>query len=87
MSLLFTASVALAMMCRLDSHTPIGSTPGHLSRAIRQLAIRASNGLGLTISLDILLAVLARALQRSVEAPLKEQHMWRITAASISERP
>ena len=73
------------MMNGLTLHTPIDRTPRHLSRSIEQLAVRTSIGSESMVSLDILLAVLARALHRSVNDPLKEQHMWRHAVASNPE--
>ena len=54
------------------SPTPIGHTPGHLSRAINQQATREDIPLGSTYCH---LVVLASDSHRSTDAALKEAHM------------
>ena len=54
------------------SHTPIGLTPGHLSRAIRRYTSRGEIPLGLKKVVHSRLAIAAKAWHKSLEADLKE---------------
>ena len=75
------------MIRRAVSPMPIGLTPGHLSRAIRRQATKADKLFGSTKEQQILLAVEARASQRSVDADWKDVHRHLHTAASRPEGP
>ena len=66
--------MALPIIRLAVSPTPIGLTPGHLSRAIRRQATRAETPLGSTCWEQSFLAVAASASQSSVEAVLKDEH-------------
>ena len=82
-----TLSVANAfpMTRRAVLPTPIGRTPGHLSRAISRQATRTDVPFGSTYSEQSLLAVLASDSHRSTDTVLKEVHMCFHAAASRPE--
>ena len=63
---------AFAMICLGVSHTAIGLTPGHLSRAIRRHASNREMPLRLTKVVHSRLAIAAKAWHKSLEADLKE---------------
>ena len=79
--------MALPIIRLAVSPTPIGLTPGHLSRAIRRQATRAETPLGSTCWEQSFLAVAASASQSSVEAVLKDEHSLFQVAASMPEGP
>ena len=66
--------MALQMMRRTTSQTPIGRTPGHLSSAINRQATKAFRPLGSTRVVEMRLAKEASASHRSEEADLKDEH-------------
>ena len=66
--------MALEIILLAVSHTPMGLTPGHLSRAISLHASRAEIPLGSTYVVQSLLDRSAREWHKSCEANLKEVH-------------
>ena len=87
MSLLMTAAIAFPMIRRTVSPTPIGLTPGHLSKAMSRQATKADSPLGSTKQEQIRLAVEARESHRSADAVLNDVHMRFQAAASSPEGP
>ena len=68
MSSRVTQRMALEMRRLSTSTTPIGLTPGHLSRAMRQQAVRAEIPIGSTWLEHTFLVSLATELHKSSEA-------------------
>ena len=66
--------MALEIILLAVSHTPMGLTPGHLSRVISLHASRAEILLGSTYVVQSFLDRSARECHRSCEANLKEVH-------------
>ena len=79
--------MALEMILLAVSHTPMGLTPGHLSRAISLQASRAEMPLGSIYVVQSLLVRSAREWQRSCDADLKEVHNLLQQCASKPEGP
>ena len=86
-SLLTILSTAFAIMHLGTSPTPMGLTPGHLLRGIRQQATRALKPSGWIRVVAICLPTPANAVQRLVEADLNDEHMRRQACASRPEGP
>ena len=80
-----TERMALPMILRLTSPTPVGLTLGHLLSTTRWLAVKACIGCGSIGPLAGLLAVLARASHSSFDDPLNEQQMRCHAVASKPE--
>ena len=72
MSGFITHSTALAIICRTVAPTPIGQTPGFLSRVISWQAKRGEMDFRSTCEVQILLATRAKENDRSLEAPLRD---------------
>ena len=66
---------------------PIGLTPGHLSRGIRQQAMKALIPSGLTREVHCLRPTAAKEEHRYLEADLYDKHNLRQTKASRPDRP
>ena len=84
MSSLMALAMVLPIIRLAVSPTPIGLTPGHLSRAMRRQATRAETPLGSTCWEQSFLAVAASASQSFVE---KDEHSLFHAAASMHEGP
>ena len=65
------------MILLTTSPTPIGRTPGFLSKAISLHAVKEDRPSGSTYSVQILLGIIAMLLQRSDEALEKDVHILR----------
>ena len=81
------AAIALPMIRLAVSPTPMGLTPGHLSRAMSRQATKADSPPGSTKHEQIRLAVEARESHRSTDADLNDVHMRFQAAASSPEGP
>ena len=87
MSSLMEAAIALPTIRRDISPTPIGLTPGRLSRAMSRQATKADSPLGSTKEEQIRLVVEARESHRSADADWNDVHMRFQAAASSPEGP
>ena len=87
MSSLMALAMVLPIIRLAVSPTPIGLTPGYLSRAMRRQATRAETQLGSTCWEQSFLAVVASASQSSLEAVLKDEHSLFQVAAFMPEGP
>ena len=74
-------------MRRAVSPIAMGSTPGHLSSAIRRQAVKAASPLGFTNDEQIRLATEAMSSYRSAEKEEKEEQRRFQAAASRQEGP
>ena len=86
-SSLMTEEMALLMIRRTVSPTPIGLMPGHLSKAINLLATKASMPLGSTYSVHNRLVVLAKEWQRSAQCGPNAVHRRFHPKPSIPKGP
>ena len=84
MSSLMEAAIALPTIRRDISPTPIGLTPGCLSRAMSRQATKADSPLGSTKQEQIRLVVEARESHVSADADLNDVHM-RFQAAVLKD--
>ena len=84
-SSLSSPRTAFSITLLTTSPTPIGYTPGFLSRAISLQAVKENRPLGSTYSVQILLAIIAMLLQRSDEALEKDVHILCHPEASMPD--
>ena len=75
------------MILLATSQTPIGRTPGHLSKAIRRQARKGARPDGCTKEVHKCLASNAREWQSSADAALKAEHILFQPWASMPEGP
>ena len=86
-SSLMTERMALLMILLDVSPTPIGLIPGHLSRAIKRLAVSGASPSGSTYVVHSFLATKAKLLHRSTEAVWNEVQSRLQPVASMPEGP
>ena len=76
---------AFPIILLTTSPTPIGRTPGFLSRAISLQAVKEDRPSGSTYLAQILLAIIVMLLQRSDESLEKDVHIVRHPEASMPD--
>ena len=87
MSVCATFNTALATIRRITSPTPIGRTPGFLSKAMSLLETKGANPAGSRVVVAKSRVNPARAWQRLVDAYLNEEQILCQASASRPEGP